>query len=146
MNWSGLSLGRQILLVSGVLLLIDSFLKWQQACFGSICAGVSGWHGFWGVVMGLLTIALIAWLIVAILNLANLSLGIADNVIEAGVAVLLTVVVIIKFLTANELRHWPAWIGLILGLAIGAGGFLRFGEGATTRAPSAAAPPPPPPA
>jgi hypothetical protein len=139
MNWSGLSLGRQILLVSSVVLLIDSFLHWQAA--GPY--GVSGWHGFWGVVMGLLTIALLAWLIVAILNLANLSLGIADNMIEALLAWVLTAVVVIKFLTANEFRHWPAWIGLLLGIIIAVGGWLRFSEGTAPARTTTTAPPPP---
>lgn len=149
MNWSGLSLGRQVLLVSSVLLLIDSFLHWQEVCAGGHCfGGVSGWHGFWGVIMGLLTIALIAWLVVAIMNLVNLSLGIADNMIEAIVAWVLTAVVIIKFLTANEFRHWPSWIGLILGIVIAVGGWLRFSEAdAPARATATpSAPPPPPPA
>jgi hypothetical protein len=150
MNWSGLSRGRQLLLVSSVLLLIDSFFKWQKACFGDICAGVSGWHGFWGVVMGLLTIVLIAWLIVAAMNLVDAKVGVDHHVLEAAIAGLLTLVVIIKFLTANELRAWPSWVGLILGLLIGVGAYLRFSEGPTdvrahNPATTGAAPPPPPP-
>jgi hypothetical protein len=36
---------------------------------------------------------------------------------------------ILKFLAANELRRWPEWVGLVLALAIGYGGWLAYGEG-----------------
>jgi uncharacterized membrane protein len=33
---------------------------------------------------------------------------------------------VIKFLVDNEARHWPSWVGLILAIVIGFGGFLRW--------------------
>jgi len=60
-----LPLGRQLILGAGVLLLLDTFLDWQHvsASFGGVTVGggQSAWHGFWGVIMGLALIVLLAW-------------------------------------------------------------------------------------
>src|SRR6478736_888940 len=55
-----LALGRQLILVGGVLLIIDSFFAWQKITFNGIgiSASASAWHG-WGVLMALLTIAIV---------------------------------------------------------------------------------------
>ncbi|HVS84455.1 MAG TPA: hypothetical protein VHD91_02355, partial [Gaiellaceae bacterium] len=63
-----LSLGRQIVLLGSVVLLVDSFFHWQQvdvkvAGIVSISGGQSAWHGFWGIVLGLLLVALVIWII-----------------------------------------------------------------------------------
>jgi hypothetical protein len=41
---------------------------------------------------------------------------------------------ILKFLSANELRRWPEWVGVVLALAIGYGGW----QARATRAAGAA--------
>jgi hypothetical protein len=46
--------------------------------------------------------------------------------ISTGLAALVLLFTVIKFLVDNEARHWPAWVGLILAIAIGLGGFLRW--------------------
>ena len=152
-DWRGLSTGRQVLLAAGLLLFIDLFLDWQQVCAsfgpaGSVCGSRSGWHGI-GILVGLLTIALLAWEAIGALNLdlGEAVRALPANLISAALAAAVTLFVVIEFLTYNEARHWPAWIGLILGVVIAIGGWLRFSEGTTT-APSASTPPPttPPPA
>ena len=152
-DWRGLSTGRQVLLAAGLLLFIDLFLDWQQVCAsfgpaGSVCGSRSGWHGI-GILVGLLTIALLAWEAIGALNidLGDAVRALPANLISAALAAAVTLFVVIEFLTHNEARHWPAWIGLILGIVIAIGGWLRFSEGTTT-APSASTPPPttPPPA
>ena len=47
----GLPLGRQLILGAGVLLLIDTFLDWQQVSFLGHTRRASAWHGFLGIVM-----------------------------------------------------------------------------------------------
>ena len=57
-------MARKLILGGGVLLLIDTFLNWQQIDTGARAAlGQSAWHGFWGVLIGLMTVALVAWVI-----------------------------------------------------------------------------------
>src|SRR5438874_9718157 len=62
--WRGLSTGRQVLVVGGLLLFIDLFLDWQQRCgstvIGNICVSRTGWHGI-GILVGLLTLVMIIW-------------------------------------------------------------------------------------
>jgi hypothetical protein len=150
-DWAGVSTGRKVLLAAGILLIIDLSLTWQQVCasipgFGKHCAGVSGWHGI-GVLVGLLTIVMIIWEAIGAFNvdlgdaLRNLPIGL----ISAALAGLVAILTIIEWLTHNEFRHWPAWLGLILAIVIAIGAWLRFSESpATTAATTTPSAPPPP--
>jgi hypothetical protein len=145
-NLAQISTGTKVLLGAGLLLFIDLFLSWQQVCFANICGGLSGWHGI-GVLTGLLVIALLAWEALQLTNvLANVALPIAPSLISIGLAAAVVLFGVIEFLTHGTARHWPAWLGLILCIAIAVAAWLKFNEaGATTTAPQAPAPPPPPP-
>ncbi|MDQ2910355.1 MAG: hypothetical protein M3R39_04980 [Actinomycetota bacterium] len=147
MNWAGLSNGTKVLLVGGVILFIDTFFAWQQICAGAagfhVCGSASGWHGI-GVLMGLLVIALVAWEGLQIAGVTKqIELPVSAVLISVALAGATALVTIIKFLVANEARHWPAWIGLILAVVIAAGGWLKYKE--SPAAPAQATPPPPPP-
>jgi hypothetical protein len=135
MDWANWSMSRKILLPASALLLIFmSFFDWQQTCVtiptvGSRCAGVSGWHGAAGVILGLLTLALLVWeLLGAFAPDVTRNMNLPDGLIGAGLAGLVAIFVLIKFLSANEFRHWPEWVGLLLGIAIAAGAWFRFSE------------------
>jgi hypothetical protein len=57
--------GTQIMFIASVLLLVVSFFNWQEVDFdlgalGEGSAGVSAWDNFLGIIMGILTIVLIA--------------------------------------------------------------------------------------
>jgi hypothetical protein len=151
-DWRGLSTGRQVLLVGGLLLFIDLFLDWQQVCAnfgpaGSVCGSRSGWHGI-GILVGILTLLLIAWELVGALNvdLGDQFRNLPTALISVALAAAVALFVIIEFVTHNEARHWPAWVGLILGIVIAIGGWLRFSESpTTTTTPSPTTPPPAPP-
>jgi hypothetical protein len=148
-DWGGLSTGRKVLLVGGVLLVIDLFLHWQSKDIGPITVSRSGWHGI-GVLVGLLTLAMIAWEMIGALgvDLGDAVRNLPTNLISAALAAAVTLFTIIEFLTHNEIRSWPAWIGLILAIVIAVGGWLRFSEGETAATPttSTTTPPPTPPA
>ena len=135
MDWANWSMSRKILLPASALLLIFmSFFDWQQTCVtiptvGSRCAGVSGWHGAAGVILGLLTLVLLVWeLLGAFAPDVTKNMNLPEGLIGAGVAGLVAIFVLIKFLSANEFRHWPEWVGLLLGIAIAAGAWFRFSE------------------
>lgn len=160
MDWANWSMSRKILLPASALLLIFmSFFDWQQHCgtiptVGTTCLGVSGWHGSAGVILGILTLALLIWeLIGAFAPDVTKNMNLPEGLVGAGVAGLVAIFVLIKFLSANEFRHWPEWIGLLLGIVIAIGAWLRFsesGESLPSRASmmggggSATAAPPPP--
>jgi len=146
----GMSRSSQLLGGAGLLLFIFLFFNWQQVDIGPVSVGRSGWHG-WGVLVGILTIALIAWEVVQMLGVNLPELPVKAAMISAGLAAGILLFTVIKFLVDNEARHWPAWIGLILAIVIAVGGWLRWSGDAPkelnlSKAPPAAPPPAEPPA
>jgi hypothetical protein len=132
-RFNALGRGAQLMLVAGVLLFIDLFLPWQD--FGvSEAIGVdvddsfSGWRGFAGVVLGLLTIVLLAWLVVRLLAV-NIPLPVSQAMSAAVLGVLIAVFGIIKLLTilGDEQTIW-AWIGAILAILVAVGAYLQVQE------------------
>ena len=119
------------MLVGSVLLLIDSFLDWQQV-EGLTLTGEtsrprsSGWHGV-GIIMGLLTVVLIVWLVVR-LAAAHIKLPVSDAMTGALLGFLILAFTVIKFLVDNEFRHWPAWVGLLLAIVIAVGAWMAVQE------------------
>ena len=148
MNFAELSRGTKVLLVAGLLLLIDSFLAWQQVSVGAgsfhVTASASMWHGV-GVVAGLLVIALLIWEGLQLAGvLSQVQLPVSAVLISVGLAAATALFTIIKFLVANEARHWPSWLGLILAIAIAAGAWLKYSEAPAAVATPATPPPAPP--
>jgi hypothetical protein len=133
-RFNALGRGAQIMLVAGVVLLIDLFLPWQD--FGvSDVLGVdvddsfSGWRGFAGVVLGLLTIVLLAWLVVRLLAV-QIPLPISAALTSALLGGLVGAFGIIKLLTilGDEPTIW-AWIGAILAIVVAVGAWLEVQAG-----------------
>jgi hypothetical protein len=129
-RFNALSRGMQVMLVGSVLLLIDSFLDWQQVSgtvFGQdVSAGRSGWHGV-GFIMGILTIVLIAWIVVR-LAAVKVDLPVSDAMTGALLGFLILLFTVIKFFADNEARHWPAWLGLVLAILIAVGAWWAVQE------------------
>jgi hypothetical protein len=169
-RFNALGRGAQIMLIGGVLLLIDLFLPWQDFDVGGIAdelgvdATFSGWRGFAGVVLGLLTIVMLAWLIVRLASV-NIPLPVSTAMTGALLGVLVLLFAIIKILTilGDEATIW-AWIGLGLAVVIAVGAFQVVQEAggieqlkseiptttgaqsSTYEATTTQSPPPPPPA
>jgi hypothetical protein len=157
-RFTALPRGMQLMLVAGVLLLIDTFLNWQEVTVLGISAGVNAWHG-WGVLVGLLTIALLVW-IVARVAAPDIRLPVSDTMAGAALGTLIVLFTLIKILVDNEFRTVWAWIGLVLAVLIAVGAWLEVtagggmetlrteASGLRTRAGGTAtttSPPPPPP-
>lgn len=125
-----MSLAHRILLAGAVVLFIVMFFTWQGVSLLGTTVGVSGWHGLNGVLLGLATLALIVWEVMLLLGHQTAELRkkiqAPENLVTAGLAGAVLVLAILKFLTANELRRWPEWVGLVLALAIGYGGWLAY--------------------
>ena len=113
----------QVVLGGTVLYVIFSFFDWQQVSVLNITAGRSEWTGI-GVVAALVAIVLLVWELGRAVNV-KIELGsLSPGLISAALALLLLVFTAITFLTHGTARHWPAWVGLILSVAI-AGAALR---------------------
>jgi hypothetical protein len=123
-----LSMPAQAVLAGTVLYIIFSFFDWQQVCFGPACAGVSEWHGGGGTITVLSAILLLAWELVRLLNVKVNVGGVSPGLISFGLTLLLLLLTIITFITHNEARHWPSWIGLILSIVIAGAGYARSKE------------------
>jgi hypothetical protein len=166
-RFNALGRGAQLMLVAAVLLFISLFLPWQDFDVGGIAdelgvdASFSGWRGFAGVMLGLLTLVTLAWLVVRLLSV-NIPLPVSTAMTGALLGVLVAAFGIIKLLTilGDEATIW-AWIGVILAILVAVGAYMQVqeaggvetlrseipssmssGSGAATTT----APPPPPPA
>jgi hypothetical protein len=127
-------------------LFIDMFFTWQGINILGTNIGVSGWHGFLGVALGLVTLALGVWEV--LLMLGDQAVELRSKVpfpdekrISAALAGGVLVLSVLKFLDASQLRRWPEWVGLIVALVIGYGGWLVY-SGRDTVTASAQAPKP----
>jgi len=128
-DMSKMSTASKILLGAGILYLIDLFLPWQRACagapgIGNFCVSRSGVGGI-GVLNLLLVIALIAWEVMAIMGV---NVSAPKALISAGLAAAILLFTIIKIAVDSEALYLFAWIGLLLALAIGYGGWMRWQE------------------
>jgi hypothetical protein len=157
----------QLMLVAGVLLLIDTFLDWQSIDTAIGSFGQSAWHGFGGVLLGLLVIVLLAWLAVR-LAAAEIQLPVSASLIAAFLGFLIFIVAVLKNLIDDYSSFW-SYVGIVLAALIAVGAWLQVQEtggvdalrsdlpgmpgstGTTTTSASttttsepAAAPPPPP--
>jgi hypothetical protein len=122
----GLPLGRQIVLGAGVLLLIDTFLDWQQISILGTSAGNTAWHGFWGIVMCLALVALLVWTAARAFGV-ELPVNVPDGLTSLGLSVLILLFAFIKAVSDSYV-HWPAWAGVVLGAVITYGAWLIFQE------------------
>jgi hypothetical protein len=166
-RFNALGRGMQLMLVAGVLLLIDTFLDWQSIDTAIGSFGQSAWHGFGGVLLGLLVIVLLAWLAVR-LAAAEIQLPVSASLIAAFLGFLIFIVAVLKNLIDDYSSFW-SYVGIVLAALIAVGAWLQVQEtggvdalrsdlpgmpgstGTTTTSASttttsepAAAPPPPP--
>jgi hypothetical protein len=126
-KFNALSLGKKLVLIAGVLLLIDTFLNWQQVdtVFGS--AGQSAWHGFWGVLLGLMTVALVAWVALRGFGSVQLPEGLPEGLVSLVLGALILLFSVIKVISDSYV-HWPAYLGIILAAVVTYGAWLVFQE------------------
>jgi hypothetical protein len=130
MDISKLSHGAKLIIGGTVAFLIVSIFNWQSADLGIVSVGRSMWHG-WGVLAGLLAIALLVWEVIRLANI-NVSMPVTPAMTSAALAVLLAIFTVIKFLADNEFRTFWAWLGLIIAIAIVVGAWMNMqaaGEG-----------------
>lgn len=121
-----LALGRQLILVGGVLLIIDSFFAWQKVTFHGIgvSASASAWHGFWGVLMGLLTIAIVGWVAARVYGV-ELPANLPDGLVTLVLGGLILLFALVKNLS-DDYSAWASYVGIVLAGVIAAGAWLTF--------------------
>jgi hypothetical protein len=152
-NMNRLSTAGKILLGASALLFVDLFLNWYKCeVNGFSCGKASGWNGALGVLVGILVIAIIA---MEVINLLGVQVPMGSpkmrNQVEAGLAGAVALLTILHFLLKPGVEgagglgvsidvSWGifAFIGLVLGLVVGYGGFMRWQEASVASPPPAA--------
>ncbi len=117
-RFTALGRGMQIMLVAGVLLLIDTFFNWQGDGFG-----LSAWDDVGGIVMGLLTAVLVAWIIARLAGV-QIPLPVSAAMTSAVFAALILLFALIKNLQDDFSTFW-AWLGMAFAVAIAVGAWLE---------------------
>jgi hypothetical protein len=128
-RFNALGRGTQIMLISSVLLLIVSFFNWQEVEFdlgplGEGSAGVSAWDDLGGILMGILTVVLLAR-IVANLAAVNLPIPVSFAMTSAVLAFLIFALALIKNLT-DDYSTWASYVGVVLAALIAVGAWLEI--------------------
>jgi hypothetical protein len=140
-----LSTGTKVVLGSAILLLLVSFLNWQDV--GEVAGlpvdvpGISAWHGFWGWMMGLLTIAMIVWVGLQVMSVSLPELPVPAKTITLGLGVLIFAFALIKNLADDYSTIW-SYIGVVLAAAVAVGAWLRSQEPELVAAPTSRPPTP----
>ena len=130
-RFNALGRGMQIMLVAGVLLLIDTFFAWQKVTVTILgveaaSAKANAWHGFFGIVMSLLVIVMVAWLI-ARLAAVDVPLPVSSAMVSATIAVIIFLFALIKNLADDYSTFW-SYLGVILAALIAVGAWLQVQE------------------
>ena len=158
--------GTQLMFIASVLLLIISFFNWQEVSFdlgplGSGSAGVSAWDDLGGIIMGILTIVLIAR-IVARMAAVDVPIPVSFAMTSVVLGVLIFIIALLKNLT-DDYSTWASYVGVVLAFLVAVGAWLEVqdaggmeslkteasgftssgGGAAATTAGAAPAPPPP---
>jgi hypothetical protein len=122
-----LSMARKLVLGGGVLLLIDTFFAWQSITvsgFGT--ASWTAWHGFWGVLLGLMTIALVAWVLARTFGV-EMPAGIPEGLISLVLGILIFAFALLKNLI-DDYSAWASYVGIVLAAIVAYGAWLNFQE------------------
>jgi len=123
--------GTQLMFIASVLLLIISFFNWQEVDFdlgplGSGSAGVSAWDDIGGIIMGILTIVLIAR-IVARMAAVDVPIPLSFATTSFVLGVLIAVLAVLKNLTDNY-STWASYVGVVLAILVAVGAWLEVQE------------------
>jgi hypothetical protein len=114
--------------IASVLLLIISFFNWQEVDFdlgplGSGSAGVSAWDDIGGIVMGILTIVLIAR-IVARMAAVDVPIPVSFAMTSVVLGVLIFIIALLKNLT-DDYSTWASYVGVVLAFLVAVGAWLE---------------------
>ena len=100
-------------LPASALLLVDTFMPWQSVSDGSFSYSWNAWHGDKGVLLGALTVALVAWAAASSLGL-HLPARASDASVGLALAALVVALAAVKNLH-DDSSAWGSYLGVFLG-------------------------------
>ena len=98
----------------------------------------NAWHGFWGVLLGLMTLALLLWVAARAFGVA-LPAAVPDGLATLALGGLIVLFALVKALS-DSYTAWAAYVGIVLGAAIAYGAWLTFQESGESLPRASAAP------
>ena len=125
---NALGRGTKLMFIASVLLLIISFFNWQEVDFdlgplGSGSAGVSAWDDIGGIIMGILTIVLIAR-IAARAAAVDVPIPVSFAMTSVVLGVLIFIIALLKNLT-DDYSTWASYVGVGLAFLVAVGAWLE---------------------
>jgi hypothetical protein len=117
---SGVRRETAVVVGAAVLYLAFTFFQWQHftvVIAATVRYGFNEWHGV-GVIACVLVIVLIVWELARVFGLGLPGASLSPPFVSLALAVLLLLFTVLTFLSRSDGRHWPAWVGLALSLAI----------------------------
>ena len=126
MDISKLSHGIKLVLGASIAFLIVSIFNWQEIDLGIVSGGVSMWHG-WGVLAGLLAIAIIVWEGLRLANM-KIEIGLTPAMVTAALAICCCSSPSSSSSSATSIRTFWAWLGLLLAIFVAVGAFMNMKE------------------
>jgi hypothetical protein len=105
-----------------VLLVLDTFLPWQNVSFGRFSYEWSAWHGPKGVLLGILAVALVLWVGAHVLGVA-LPVKIPEPQATLALAVLVFALTVVKNIR-DDYSAWGSYLGVVLAAGAVAGAWV----------------------
>ena len=123
--------GTKLVLASSVLLFFDLFFTWQKLPLdfgrnGRAVAPLDGWDA-WGLLIGLLTMALVALVVIVYLTDLELSPDVPWGSIALGLATAVFVLTVVKNLTDAE-SALASYVGIVLAALVVVGAYMTRAE------------------
>ena len=123
--------GTKLVLASGVLLFFDLFFTWQTLPLdfgraGRAVAPLDGWDA-WGLLIGLLTMSLVALVVIVHLTDLELSPDVPWGLITLGLATAVFVLTVVKNLTDAE-SAVASYVGIVLAALAVVGAYMTRAE------------------
>ncbi len=137
MSLDKVSMGRRVLLGSGVLLFIFSLLAWNSVCvsgFGAkVCADAGAWDTGRGKMMGIFLILLLIWEAVLLFQVISPDtvklpeLPVKPVLISLALGAVTILFGVLRVFQGSN-KTWAAWVSLLLLIALAVGLVLRLQE------------------
>jgi hypothetical protein len=115
-----------ILVLGGFLMFVDTLLAWQSVDVGDQTFTRNAWHGFWGVILGLLSIAFLAN-VVTQFGIIELKLKLPHRLFSIILAPAILVFAVIKNIDDSH-SGWASYAGIVLAALITYGAWLGWKE------------------
>ncbi len=113
-----------IVVGGGFLMLVDTLLGWQSISVGGLAYSRNAWHGFWGVVLGLMAVAFLLNAITQA-GIVEFRLRLPHRLFSLVLAPAMFVFAVIKTITDDH-SAWPSYVGFVLAGALSYGAWVEF--------------------